>query len=84
MQSKRTQHSTYNINYHFVWIPKFRRPVLVGDIPAKLDALIRTKTAELGGEVRELVVQPDHVHLFCSFPPTWPKIRIRLFLCHIE
>lgn len=70
MQTKRTRHSAYNINYHFVWIPKFRRPVLIGGIPAKLDALIRAKTAELGGQVIELVVQPDHVHLFCSFPPT--------------
>ena len=70
MESKRTRHSAYKINYHFVWIPKFRRPVLVGAIPARLDSLIRAKTAELDGEVIELVVQADHVHLFCSFPPT--------------
>jgi putative transposase len=25
---------------------------------------------QLGGNVLELVVQPDHVHLFASFPPT--------------
>lgn len=70
MDTKRTRHSAYNINYHFVWIPKFRRPVLVGDIPARLEAMIRDKTTELDGEVIELVIQPDHVHLFCSFPPT--------------
>ena len=27
------------------------------------------KVKELGGEVIELVVRPDHVHLFASFPP---------------
>jgi putative transposase len=70
MEVKRTRHSAYNINYHFVWIPKFGRPVLVGGIPARLDSLIRAKTAELDGEVIELVVQADHVHLFGSFPPT--------------
>jgi putative transposase len=70
VQAKRTRHSAYNISYHFVWIPKFRRPVLTGGIPARLGALIREKANEPGGEVIELVVQPDHVHLFCSFPPT--------------
>lgn len=24
----------------------------------------------MGGEVRDITIRPDHVHLFCSFPPT--------------
>jgi len=67
---KRTRHAAYNINYHFVWIPKYRRKVLTGTIPDRLDELLREKTAELDGEILNLTVQADHVHLFCSFPPT--------------
>jgi len=70
VQSKRSRHSIYNINCHLVWIPELRRPVLVGDSPVRLEALIRAKTAGPGEEVVELVVQPDHVHLFRSSPPT--------------
>jgi putative transposase len=76
MDVKRTRHAVYNINYHFVWIPKFRRPVLVNGIPERLEELIRQKTKELSGEVIELVIQPDHVHLFCSFPPTIAPYQI--------
>lgn len=70
MESKRTRHACYKIDWHFVWIPKYRRPVLVGRIADHLVELLDQKTAELGGEIFDLTVQPDHVHLFCSFPPT--------------
>ena len=67
---KRTRHSRYQINYHFVWTPKFRRPVLVGGVSSRLKELLYEKSAELGGEILNVTIQPDHVHLFCSFPPT--------------
>ena len=70
MKEKRTRHATYNINYHFVWTPKYRRKVLTGGVARRLHELIVEKTDELGGEVLDLTVQPDHVHFFCSFPPT--------------
>jgi putative transposase len=76
MDSKRTRHSAYNINYHFVWIPKYRRQVLVNAVAVRLEQLIREKTAELGGEILKLTIQPDHVHLFCSFPPTMAPYQI--------
>ena len=70
MNIKYTRHAAYNINYHFVWIPKYRRKVLTGDIPRRLAELLHEKMAELGGEILNLSVQPDHVRLFCSLPPT--------------
>ena len=76
MESKRTRHSTYNIKYHFVWIPKFRRKILVDRLATRLDELIREKSAQLGGDVLTLAIRPDHVHLFCSFPPTMAPYQI--------
>ncbi len=76
MESKRTRHSAYNINYHFVWTPKYRRKVLVGAVAVRLEQLIREKTTELGGEILNLTIQPDHVHLFCGFPPTMAPYQI--------
>ena len=76
MDSKRTRHTSYTVNYHFVWIPKYRRPVLVGKIAEGLIELLYQKTAELEGEIFDITVQPDHVHLFCSFPPTIAPYQI--------
>lgn len=76
MESKRTRHSAYNINYHFVWVPKFRRKILVDRLATRLEEMIREKTLELGGEVLNLTIMPDHVHLFCSFPPTMAPYQI--------
>lgn len=70
MATKRTRHAHYNINYHLVWCPKYRRPVLDGNVGVRLAELIPIQVEELGGNVLELVIQPDHVHLFASFPPT--------------
>ena len=67
---KRTRHAVYNIHYHLVWCPKFRRPVLAGPVGARLAELIPEYVRELDGDVLALVVRPDHVHLFASLPPT--------------
>ena len=66
----------YQIYYHLVFCPKYRRKVLVGNIPQRLNELIRLKVIELGGEVKALEIQPDHVHLFIAFPPKWSPAQI--------
>ena len=42
----------------------------------RLEKLILEKTAELKGEMLDLTIQPDHVHFFCSFPPTIAPYQI--------
>ena len=41
-----------------------------GAVGVRLTKLLPDYVRELGGEVLDLVVMPDHVHLFASFPPT--------------
>lgn len=66
----------HQMNYHFVWCPKYRRKVLKGEIKKRLFLLIHGKAKELGCEVLKLVVNPDHVHLFIRGDPTLPANRI--------
>lgn len=69
MKTKKTTYAHYNINYHFVWIPKYRRKILVGPVAEELERLIRKVCDEREVEVLSLSIQPDHVHLFVSAPP---------------
>lgn len=68
--------SVHQMNYHFVWCPKYRRKVLNGRIKKRLIWLIHEKAKELGCEVLKLVVNPDHVHLFIRGDPTLSANRI--------
>lgn len=67
---KKTRHCVYHINYHFVWCPKYRRHVLVGQIRERLKELLHDCVTALDGEIIEMVIQSDHIHLFVSFPPS--------------
>lgn len=55
--------------YHFVWIPGYRRKVLMEGVAKWLDDLIREICAGQDWEIEALAVEIDQVHLFVSFPP---------------
>lgn len=76
METKRTRHAAYNINYHFVWIPKYRRKVLTGKVPERLIELLKEKSTELDGEILNVTVQVDQVHLFARFRQRFPLTRL--------
>ena len=57
------------MNYHFVWCPKYRRPVIVGKVKQRLEELVREKVEGLGCEVIALSMRNDHVHLFVQANP---------------
>jgi len=58
-----------NINYHFVWCPKYRKPALEGKLQERIGHILRTICASRGWVVHELRVNTDHIHLFVSTPP---------------
>ena len=66
----RKSSAVYDINYHLVWCPKYRKPILE---EAKVKEFLEDQIATIA-ETKEYVVlalevMPDHVHLFVSAPP---------------
>ena len=66
---RRSSHAIYYCVYHIVWVPKYRYRVLRGAIKELLERDIRGISEWLGGELLELNVQEDHVHVVVSIPP---------------
>ena len=66
---ERTSSSHYNINYHFVWCPKYRKSVLTKEVKTYLKSLIEAICGARNWKVLEIEVMPDHIHLFISAPP---------------
>lgn len=62
--------AVFSLKYHVVWCPKYRKPVLIDDIEARLRYLLIEKAAELGMTIHALEIMPDHVHLFVEADPT--------------
>jgi putative transposase len=62
--------SVFNLHLHFVWCPKYRKPVLVDAVETRLKELLYAKAEALGVEIEGLEILPDHVHLFVAVPPT--------------
>ncbi len=67
---KRSNKSVYNVGYHLIWCPKYRRQVLVGEIEKRLKELLDIKAMEIGVNIEKIEVMPDHVHLFVKTDPT--------------
>lgn len=73
-------HVKFLVNYHFVFIPKRRRRVLVGDIAARLKQIFLELAIEKNWDLLALEVAPDHVHLFVSVKPTdTPHLVVKSF-----
>ena len=66
----------YDLGYHVVWCPKYRRAVLTGPVKDRCEALIRSKAAEHGWRIVALEIMPDHVHLFVKAHPSDSPSRI--------
>ncbi|MGF7396252.1 IS200/IS605 family transposase (plasmid) [Thermoanaerobacterium thermosaccharolyticum] len=76
-QYKTTRHAKFLINYHFVWIPKYRRKIL--DDPKIVD-LIKNTITELSEkynyEILAMEIMPDHIHLQISAIPQYSPAEL--------
>ena len=62
-------HSVWDCKYHVVFIPKFRRKVLCGQLRSDPGEVLHNLARQKGSKILEGHLQPDHVHMLISIPP---------------
>ena len=69
-------HTVFNIEYHFVWVVKYRYKVLTEDVALRVRELVRQTCESFEIRIIKGVVSKDHVHIFVSAPPTMAPSEI--------
>lgn len=69
MDYRKTSHAIYDLKYHLVWITKYRKPVLYGEIAARLREFVRQTCETLEVYIEKGHIANTNVHLLVSVPP---------------
>jgi len=69
-------HSKWDCNYHIVFVPKYRRKALFGEIRAFLGRQLRELATQKGCTIIEGTMVQDHVHMMISIPPKYSVAEI--------
>jgi putative transposase len=67
---RRSSHAVHRFHYHFVFITKYRKPVLRGEVGERLRDLIREICRSNDILMIKGHIRPDHVHLLLDVPPS--------------
>lgn len=73
---KTTKQAVYDLKYHFVWVPKYRKKLLIGDVAVFVKQVFQRIATEYDWEIEEMAIQADHVHVFLHAPPKYAPARI--------
>ena len=76
MVFRRTAHAAYDTAYHLVWSPKYRKNILEGEIAGRVGEMFKEIAEQYDITIEEMEVSPDHVHIFCSFPPRYSIAQV--------
>ncbi len=71
MGVRRTKHAVYDLKYQPVWIPKYRKDVLSGEVSGYLKEVFQQISEEYEFRIDTMEVMEDHVHIFVEVPPRY-------------
>jgi len=73
-------HSRWECKYHVVFIPKYRRKILFGQIRKDLAEIFHRLARQKECEIEEGHIMGDHVHMMISIPPKYAVSQIVGFI----
>ena len=76
MGTRRTKHAVYDLKYHLVWIPKYRKNILDKEVSDYLKGVFNKIAEEYDFNIDIMEVMEDHVHIFVEVPPKYFPARV--------
>ena len=73
-------HTVWECKYHLVWIPKYRRKKLYGQIREYLGDVFKELARQKESSVEEGHLMGDHVHMLVSIPPKYSVAQVVGFI----
>ena len=81
MQEYQTlNHSKWECKYHVVFIPKYRRKALFGQLRQYLGEVFRRLAEQKESRIEEGHLRSDHVHMLISIPPKYAVAQVIGFI----
>jgi REP-associated tyrosine transposase len=69
-------HTTWDCKYHLIWIPKYRKKVIYGNLRIYLGEVLRELALQKECKIIEGHLMGDHVHLLISVPPKYAVSQV--------
>ena len=73
-------HTKTDLKIHLVWIPKYRKPILTGEVAVRTRDLLRQIAMEHELNILSGKVARDHVHMLISYRTTQDVAQIAQWL----
>ena len=73
-------HTKWECKYHVVFIPKYRRKVLYGELRQHLGDVFRKLALQKESRIEEGHLMLDHVHMMISIPPKYAVSQVVGFI----
>lgn len=69
-------HAKWDCKYHVVFIPKYRRKALFGELRKHIGMVLKTLAEQKECRIEEGHMMPDHVHMLISIPPKYSVAQV--------
>ena len=69
-------HTTWDCKYHLIWIPKYRKKLIYGNLRRYLGEVLRELALQKECNIIEGHLMGDHVHLLISIPPKYAVSQV--------
>ena len=73
---KSLNHTKWECKYHIVFIPKYRKKRIYGEIRRELAEVFRRLAEQRESRIEEGHLLPDHVHMMISIPPKYSVSQV--------